>query len=170
MTEVFEDQERKKSMDSIYEDAGAPGSSAETDRPELTAHPVGYGNPPMTRRFKQGQSGNPSGRPRGSKNRKTIVKRIANEMHAVTEDGRRRRRSTLELMLLALRNRAAEGNFRAFRAFKKYLTKFEPQDTPSKLGFLVVPAGLTEEEFIKEAEKSNAEADALHAARTGGKS
>jgi hypothetical protein len=157
-------------MDSIDEDAGALGASAGTDRPELTADTVGYGNPPMIRRFKPGHSGNPRGRPRGSKNRKTIVKRIANEMHAVTEDGRRRRRSTLELMLLALRNRAAEGNFRAFRAFKKYLTKFEPQDTPSKLGFLVVPAGLTEEEFIKEAEKSNSEADALHAARTGGKS
>jgi len=157
-------------MDSIHEDAGATGSSAETDRPELTTHPVGYGNPPMTRRFKQGQSGNPRGRPRGSKNRKTIVKQIANEMHAVTEDGRRRRRSTLELMLLALRNRAAEGNVRAFRALKRYLARFEPQDASSKCGYLVVPAEVTPEEFMKEVEKANAEANARRAARTGGKS
>jgi hypothetical protein len=157
-------------MDFIDKEGGAPRASAETDRPELTPNTVGYGNPPMTRRFKPGQSGNPRGRPCGSKNRKTIVKQIANEMHAVTEDGRRRRRSTLELMLLALRNRAAEGNVRAIRALRRYLAKFEPQDTSSKCGYLVVPAGLTEEEFIKEAEKANAEADARHAARTGGKS
>ena len=157
-------------MDSIDEDAGAPGASAQTNRPELTAHTVGYGNPPMTRRFKQGQSGNPSGRPHGSKNHKTIVKRIANEMHAVTEDGRRRRRSTLELMLLALRNRAAEGNVPAFRALRKYLARFGPQDTPSNGGYLVVPAPVTPEEFAMEAEKANAEADARHAARIAGKS
>ncbi len=89
-----------------------------------------------------------------------------NEMHTVTENGRRRRRSTLELMLLALRNRAAEGNVRAFRAYKKCLAKYEPQDTHSNLGCLVVPATLTPEEAIAEGEKANAEAGAKRAARS----
>jgi len=157
-------------MDSLDEDKGAMGASAETDKPELTADTVGYGHPPTIRRFKQGQSGNPRGRPRGSKNRKTIVRQIAEEMHTVAEDGQRRRRSTLELMLLALRNRSLEGDVRAFRALRKFLARFEPQDTPSKLGYLVVPGVMTEEEFLKEIEKSNAEANARHAARTGNKS
>ncbi len=69
-------------------------------------------------------------------------------------------------MLLALRNLAAEGNVRAFRAYKKYLAKYEPQETRSNLGFLVVPAEMTPEEFMAEAEKKNAEADARHAARS----
>lgn len=34
---------------------------------------VGYGNPPLHTRFKPGQSGNPSGRPRGSKNTSTLI-------------------------------------------------------------------------------------------------
>lgn len=76
-------------------------------------------------------------------------------MHAVTEDGRRRRRSTLELMLLALRNRAAEGDVRAFRAFKKFLAKYEPQETHSRSGVLVVPAEMTQEEWIAEQQERN---------------
>ena len=93
---------------------------------------------------------------------------IANEMHTVTEEGERRRRSTLVLMLLALRNRAAEGDVRAFRAYKKYLAKYEPQETNSKLGCLVVPAARTPEEEIAEGEKVNAEASARRAAQSQG--
>ncbi len=152
-------------MGHIDKEGGAPGAPLETDSHGLTDYTVGYGKPPLIRRFKSGQSGNRRGRPRGSKNRKTIVTKIANEMHAVTEDGRRRRRSTLELMLLALRNLTAEGNVRAFRAYRKYLAKFEPQDTHSKLGVLVVPAPMTDEEFVRHAEKRNPELDALHEAR-----
>ncbi len=124
----------------------------------------------MVRRFKLGESGNRRGRSRGSKNRKTIVRKIANEMHTVTEDGRQRRRSTLELMLLALRNLAAEGKTRNFRVYNKYLAKFEPQ-TRSKLGYLVVPPELTEEEVRAEAEEMNKEgrahdlAEAMKASR-----
>ena len=33
---------------------------------------VGYGRPPVNRQFKPGQSGNPRGRPKGSKNFATI--------------------------------------------------------------------------------------------------
>ncbi len=147
-------------------DGAAPDAAPETDPHGFTDSTVGYGKPPMKRRFKSGESGNRRGRPRGSKNRKTIVREIMNEMHTVTEAGRRRRRSTLELMLLAFRNRAAEGNVRAFRAFEKLLAKYEPQDTHSNLGVLLVPATLTPEEAIAESEKLNAEARAKHAARS----
>ncbi len=153
-------------MDHIDEDGNAPGSAPETDPHGLSDYAVGYGKPPMIRRFKSGQSGNRRGRPGGSKNRKTIVREIMNEMHTVTEDGRQRQRSTLELILIALRNRMAEGNARAFRAFKKFLTKYEPQEANSDRGCLVVPAPITPEEAIAEAEKLNAEARARHAARS----
>ena len=153
-------------MDHIDNDGNAPDTAPESDLHMHTDYTVGYGKPLMKRRFKPTQSGNRRGRPRGSKNRKTIVREIMNEMHTVTEDDRRRRRSTLELMLLAFRNRAAEGNVRAFRAYKKLLAKYEPQDTHSNLGVLLVPATLTPEEAIAESEKLNAEGRARHAARS----
>jgi hypothetical protein len=38
-------------------------------RLQLGSHEVGYGRPPAATRFVKGQSGNPAGRPRGSKNK-----------------------------------------------------------------------------------------------------
>ncbi len=153
-------------MDIIDKAGRRPDAASETDSPEITDYAVGYGKPPLTRRFKSGRSGNRRGRPRGSKNCKTIVREIANEMHTVTEDGRLRRRSILEFMLLALRNRAAEGNVRAFREYKKYLAKFDPRETDSKLGYIVLSADATPEEAIAEGEKANAEARARRAAES----
>lgn len=153
-------------MDHIDRAGSMPDAASETDSSEITDYAVGYGKPPLIKRFKSGQSGNRRGRPRGSKNCKTIVREIANEMHRVTEDGRLRRRSILEFMLLALRNRAAEGNVRAFRAHKKYLVKYDPQETDSKLGYIVLSADITLEEAIAGGEKANAEARARRAAES----
>ena len=153
-------------MDPIDTAGRMPDAASETDSPEITNYAVGYGKPPLIRRFKSGRSGNRRGRPRGSKNCKTIVREIANEMHAVTEDGRLRRRSILEFMLLALRNRAAEGDVRAFRAFRKYLAKYDPRETDSKLGYIVLSADVTPEEAIAEGEKANEEARARRAAES----
>lgn len=155
-------------MDPIDNEGAAPNVTSDTDSPQLTDDEVGYGKPPMIRRFKLGNSDNKPGRPLGSKNRKTIVKKIANEMHTVTEEGRQRQRSTLELMLLTLRNRAAEGDVPAFDTYMKYLMKSEPQESNSKLGYLVVPAQQTMEEAKVEGEKANAEAAARRAAQSRG--
>ena len=158
-------------MDPIDEEGNAPDASSDTESPETADYELGYDKPPMIMRFKPEESGNRRGRPRGSKNRKTIVREIAHEMHTVVEqDGRRRRRSTLELMLLALCNLAAGGNVRAFRAYKKYLEKYEPQETNSNVGVLVVPAPMTIEEAIEEGEKANEEARARREAKLRGKS
>ncbi len=146
-------------MDRIDKEGDAPSTPSETDSPEIPDYAVGYGNPPLERRFKVGQSGNRRGRPRGSKNRKTIVREIANEMHTVTEDGRRRQRSTLELILLTLRNLMAEGNVRAFRAYNKTLAKYEPQNTRRKYGYLVVPAPVSLEDSEFEIVYEDADAD-----------
>ena len=40
---------------------------------------VGYGSPPVHSQFKPGQSGNPSGRTKGSENLKTLFNRILDE-------------------------------------------------------------------------------------------
>ncbi len=126
---------------------------------------VGYGKPPMKRRFKK--CGNSKGRPRGSKNRKTIVKAVASEMHSVTENGKRRRLSTLQLVLLRLRNMALEDkNVRAFNEFHRLDKAYRPQVAGEPLGYIVLSADQTLEEHIAECEKANAEACARRAAES----
>jgi hypothetical protein len=100
---------------------------------------IGYENPPKDSRFRAGQSGNPKGRPPGSKSRKEIVEEIAGEMHLVDEGGDCRWRSVLELVLLSLRNRSLEGNVRAFRIVSDLIVKYEPQESEKVGGFMVFP-------------------------------
>ena len=142
-------------------------SNRDNDGPEQppAEEEVGYCKPPMRRRFKE--SGNQKGRREGTQNRKTIVRKVANEMHTVTENGKRRRRSTLQFVLLRLRNMALEGKkVRAFEEFHRLTKAYQPQAADDSLGYLVVPAGLTLEESIAEGEKANAEALARREARS----
>ena len=108
---------------------------------------VGPGRPPKPSQFKPGESGNPKGRPVGAKSQKKIVEQIANEMHWVVDGGQWRHRSTIELVLLSLRNRSVEGNVRPFRAFHEYLAKYGPQEPINSGGYLIVPEIPTVEEW-----------------------
>ncbi len=108
---------------------------------------VGPGRPPKHSRFKSGETGNRRGRPVGAKGRKKIIEQIANEKHSVVEGGERRQRSTLELVLLSLRNLSVEGNRRAFQASHDYLARYGPREPIRSGGYLVVGEVLTEEEW-----------------------
>jgi hypothetical protein len=51
---------------------------------------VGYRNPPRHSRFQKGRSGNPKGRPRGTRNFKTDLIEELQEKLVVTDNGKRR--------------------------------------------------------------------------------
>jgi uncharacterized protein (UPF0216 family) len=74
---------------------------------EKPDYKVGYKKPPLHTRFQKGQSGNPRGRPKGSKNFSTLLADALNEPVIVTEDGRRRRISKRELGVRQLANKFA---------------------------------------------------------------
>ena len=74
---------------------------------------VGYGRPPKHSQFKPGQSGNPKGRPKGSKNFRTDVVEVLDMPVQVAENGRSRRISSQRASLLRLREQALAGNARA---------------------------------------------------------
>ena len=52
---------------------------------------VGYGRPPEETRFKPGQSGNPKGRPKGSKNLRTLFAEELRRSVTLKENGKTRR-------------------------------------------------------------------------------
>lgn len=51
---------------------------------------VGYGKPPKQHRFRKGQSGNPKGRPKGSRNLETIIMDKLDEHITYSQNGVRR--------------------------------------------------------------------------------
>ena len=74
---------------------------------------VGYGKPPRHTQFTKSRSGNPKGRPKGSNNFGTDVKRALKAPVRLTKDGSPRTVSTQEAALLRLREKALIGDARA---------------------------------------------------------
>ena len=82
-----------------------------TDRDE--PYEIGYGKPPVRTRFTKGQSGNPQGRPKGSKNSATHFEKALDEKVVIKEGGRRKKITKREAMFKQLANRSAAGDARA---------------------------------------------------------
>src|SRR5262245_25370013 len=87
---------------------------------------VGYGRPPANRQFKPGQSGNPRGRPKGSKNLATMfAEALSRPIKVRDKSGKIRTLSKQELMVEVMINKAAAGDPKAFATVEKFADKFE---------------------------------------------
>jgi hypothetical protein len=82
------------------------GSEVASRKRKLPEDVVGYGRPPKATQFKKGQSGNPKGRPKGSRPVGAVLQEILGQRIAVTENGKTRRLPALEVMLRRLANDA----------------------------------------------------------------
>jgi len=71
---------------------------------------IGYGKPPRQHQFQPGQSGNPKGRPKGSKNESTILREIFNRKVESRSGGRTRKITILEGILLRIADDSLKGN------------------------------------------------------------
>jgi len=91
---------------------------------------VGYGKPPHHTRFKKGQSGNPRGRPSGSKNLKTLLNDALNEPVVVTKEGRCRKITKREAIVTQLVNRSATADLRALKILLDTLRDIEGRSEP----------------------------------------
>ena len=76
-------------------------------------HDVGFRKPPRHSQFKKGQSGNPKGRPRGSRNFSTDLRETLEEPIRVTHHGKAKTVSTQLAALMRLREKALGGDVRA---------------------------------------------------------
>ena len=80
-----------------------------------TNYDVGYGKPPVATRFPKGQSGNPTGRPKGRKNFDTVILDTLAARIVVMEGGRRVLKSKFQIAVMQLANKAAAGDLRAIK-------------------------------------------------------
>src|SRR5437764_11953166 len=86
---------------------------------------VGYGKPPRHTRFKKGQSGNPRGRPSGSKNLTTVLSEALNELVTVAENGGRRKITKRQAIVTQLVNQSAKADWRATKILLDILQAIE---------------------------------------------
>lgn len=74
---------------------------------------VGYGRPPSANRFKPGRSGNPKGRPKGSRNLRASLEKILTDLIPVRQGNRVRRVTRLEAVLMTTLDKALRGDHKS---------------------------------------------------------
>ena len=81
--------------------------------PDEDEEGVGYKRPPRKHRFKPGHSGNPRGRTKGAKGLKTILKKELSGRVRITENGKTRTISKMELLIKRLVEKGGKGDFKS---------------------------------------------------------
>ena len=84
-----------------------------SDGANETTYQVGYCRPPVHTRFKPGQSGNPSGRVKGSKNLKTLFHQILNEQIPLIDGNQSKKVTKAEALMRRLVIGALKGDSRS---------------------------------------------------------
>ena len=89
---------------------------------------VGYGKPPDQTKFKKGQSGNPAGRPKGSRNLKSLINRELNTTITIEQAGKKRKIRRKEALIKSLVNDAIKGRDRPRDKVFDYVDRVETLD------------------------------------------
>ena len=95
---------------------------------DANRYKVGYCRPPLENQFQKGQSGNRSGRPKGSKNISAVIAAGLAERVTVTLNGKRRSISKLEAAVTQMANKAAAGDRHAAKLIIELLHQSEIRD------------------------------------------
>ena len=96
---------------------------------------VGYGRPPKASQFAAGKSGNPKGRPKGSRSVGAVLQDIIQQKIVVTENGKTRRIPALEVMLRRLANDAMRSDAGAMKLLLSLIDRYaESTETTLHLG------------------------------------
>ena len=90
------------------------------------------GNPPRDTRFPKGQSGNPKGRPKGSKNLRTLIMEAALHPITATIGGKKRKITNIQATTMQLATKAASGNQAAMVKFLDWIDEIETRAAAAK--------------------------------------
>jgi hypothetical protein len=132
---------------------------------------IGYGKPPKQTQFEKGKSGNPSGRPKGSKNSFLAVQRVLNRNVQITIEGKRKKVPLSEAVAMSMSQKALAGDHRAATSLLKLaaslpdfeaelqkleeieLTAHQQMDIIEMIDFLEIAQGLDELGFVVRTEE-----------------
>lgn len=103
-----------------FDAASKPGANTARDQ-------VGYARPPEKHRFQKGRSGNPSGRPKGRLNLKTIVQREMQVLVLVREGGVEKRMTKQEAIVKKVMADAMAGKHQAVKSVLSF-GEYQPDD------------------------------------------
>lgn len=95
---------------------------------------VGYGRPPLAHQFQKGRSGNPAGRPKGSRGVSGAIAAAMAEKVVVTINGKKRRISKMEAAFTQQANKAAAGDLKAAKLMIELLHQSEARDEARSAG------------------------------------
>jgi len=107
---------------------------AEEDDPahetESADQKVGYGRPPVSTRFAPGRSGNPRGRPKGSKSLDQVLRQALDRRVPDPRRGDRHTVRMIELIVEGLVLGAAKRDPRMVRLLLVLIDRYAPSDAP----------------------------------------
>src|SRR5215218_5891993 len=115
----------------------------------MADEPVGYGRPPTHTRFRPGQSGNPKGRPKRTKNLKTDLLEELGESIRVREGEREYRVSKQRALIKSLVARAVKGDTKAATAIVSLCARLLGISNEDEAQPLAAPDQRVIDEFVE---------------------
>ena len=97
-----------------------------------TEQKIGRGNPPKHTQFRKGTSGNPKGRPKGSKNLTTYLMEAARDQVTARIGGKARKISKIQATAMQLATKAAGGDQGAIAKFLDWMDEIETRAAAAK--------------------------------------
>ncbi len=97
---------------------------------------IGYRRPPKSGQFVKGKTGNPKGRPKGSKNFLTILEKELDQTIVVNENGKKKTVTRMQAMVKRIVAGALQGDQKALLTLVEILRRtgrFEQADNASLL-------------------------------------
>ena len=114
------------------------------------SYEVGYGRPPKASRWRAGQSGNPSGKKKGTRNERTVLNQLMKQKIQIIRRGIPRQISTYEGLYCSLFAPGLRGNFKAATYLIDKYEAFEAKQAARDANRVVtrLTEGMTDQEAI----------------------